>query len=106
MAGIFEGADARKAAYLNKTQRKRKSFAVSPAEATRSSLAMPCLYPLMGVRLKTLLGLDVVLPHQKILKDELLVEWNDSYRGRSVFVSHVIFFFFVFLFLLSTYTSV
>lgn len=88
MAGIFEGADARKAAYLNKTQRKRKSFAVSPAEATRSSLAMPCLYPLMGVRLKTLLELDIVLPHQKMLEDELLVEWNDSYRGRSVFVSH------------------
>ena len=40
------------------------------------------------ISVPNLLKLDRFLPHQDLLREGLLVLWDESMRGRTIFVSH------------------
>ena len=46
------------------------------------------MYGMCLISVPNLLKLDRFLPHQDLLREGLLVLWDESMRGRTIFVSH------------------
>eukprot|EP00930_Biecheleria_cincta_P003905 TRINITY_DN104812_c0_g1_i1.p1 TRINITY_DN104812_c0_g1~~TRINITY_DN104812_c0_g1_i1.p1 ORF type:complete len:735 (+),score=97.79 TRINITY_DN104812_c0_g1_i1:68-2206(+) len=69
--------------------RRKETARIAPSAGNRGSMhILEEIYPMHVISVKDLMGLDSMQPHQDLVELGLVVPFDDSMRGRVIFVSH------------------
>ena len=66
----------------------RKISPAAPATSATDLTTTPILYPFYLISVFDLMGLKKLRPHQELLEAGVLVKWDETMRGHTLFVSH------------------